>query len=246
MAATHDELRALAQRHLDAGAADQWVSLLQPAAALVHHRSPDGAVGCLGGRPPLPADFAWPVWPGEGPLAHIATIDLGAVARTVPGGVAIAAEDLTVLRMSAEPRLRMIPASAQERVVGRTANAALVAGTVLTESHFGERGGPRSGESIVAVALKGPRGAPPSIRTGDRVQMVLLALESDAARNDGGGPQRLGSVLGEGRVLSVDRPRSSADNSATVSVIVGDALAPTVAGAAAAERVSLVVVERGA
>lgn len=85
MAATHDELRELAQRHLSAGAAERWVSLLRPAAALVHHRSPDGAVGCLGGRPPLPADFAWPVWPGQGPLAHITTIDLGAVARTVPG-----------------------------------------------------------------------------------------------------------------------------------------------------------------
>lgn len=82
--ATFDELGAAATRHLGGERAEQWVSLLRPAAALVHHRSPVGAVGCLGGRPPLPADFAWPVWEGRGPLAHIATVDLGAVARTVP------------------------------------------------------------------------------------------------------------------------------------------------------------------
>lgn len=167
------------------------------------------------------------------------------VSRTVPAGVAIAAEDLTVLRLSAEPRLRMIPASARERVLGRTANAALIAGTVLTEAHFGDRSGPRVGESIVAIQLKGPRGAPPSIRTGDRVQVVLLPAGADATRNDPLANQRLGSVVGEGRVLGVDRPRSTADNASTVSVIVPDALAPTVAGAAAAERVSLVVVGRG-
>ena len=168
------------------------------------------------------------------------------VARTVPTGVAIVAEDLTVLRISAESGLRMIPASARERIVGRTANSALVAGTVLTESHFGERAGPKAGESIVAVQLKGPRGAPPSVRTGDRVQVILNVTGADANRNDPANAQRLGSVMGEGRVLAVDRPRSSSDNAATVSVIVPDALAPTVAGAAAAERISLTVIGRGA
>lgn len=168
------------------------------------------------------------------------------VARTVPAGAAIAAEDLTVVRISAESGLRMIPASARERIVGRTANSALVAGTVLTESHFGERAGPKPGESIVAVQLKGPRGAPPSVRVGDRVQVILDVSGADANRNDPAAAQRLGSVMGEGRVLAVDRPRSSADNAATVSVIVPDALAPAVAGAAAAERVSLTVIGRGA
>ena len=168
------------------------------------------------------------------------------VARTVPTGAAIGVDDLTVVRISAESGLRMIPASARERIVGRTANSALVAGTVLTESHFGERAGPKPGESIVAVQLKGPRGAPPSVRVGDRVQVILNVTGADANRNDPGATQRLGSVMGEGRVLAVDRPRSSADNAATVSVIVADALAPAVAGAAAAERISLTVIGRGA
>lgn len=168
------------------------------------------------------------------------------VARTVPAGVALAAEDLTVLRLSAERGLRMVPASGRDRIIGRTANSALVAGTVLTEGHFGERAGPRAGESIVAVQLKGPRGAPPSIRTGDRVQVVLVNTGAEVTRTDATGPMRLGTVLGEGRVLAVDRPRSTTDNTATVSVIVSDALAPTVAGGAAAERLSLVVVGRGA
>ena len=167
------------------------------------------------------------------------------IARTVPTGVAISGDDLTVVRLSADSRLHPIPVSARAKVVGHTANSTLVAGTVLTESHFGERAGPKQGESIVAVQLKGARGAPPSVSPGDRVQIVLVASGADASRADPASSQKLGTVMGEGRVLAVDRPRSSSDNAATVSLIVAETLAPTVSGAASAERLTLVVVGRG-
>lgn len=79
-----DELLTTATRHLGADAGEHWTTLLRATAALVHHSSADGAVGWLGGLPPLPPSVPWPVWPEHGPLAHIATIDLGAVGRAVP------------------------------------------------------------------------------------------------------------------------------------------------------------------
>lgn len=79
-----DELRSMAIRHLGPDSGERWSALLRPTAALVHHSSADGAVGWLGGLPPLPPTVSWPVWPEHGPLAHIATIDLGAVVRAVP------------------------------------------------------------------------------------------------------------------------------------------------------------------
>ena len=158
-----------------------------------------------------------------------------AVARTVPAGSAIADEDLTVVRVSAESRLRLVPASARESIVGRAPTATLVAGTLVSETQLAERLAPRLGESVVAVQLKGSRVVPLSLRPGERVQVVLTAAGSDADRGE-----RLGTVMGEGRVLAVDQPKNAAETR-IVSVIVDGGVAPSVAGAAATDRVSLVV-----
>ena len=156
-----------------------------------------------------------------------------AVARTVAAGSAIADEDLTVVRVSAESRLRLVPASARERIVGRAPTATLVAGTLVSETQLAERLAPGPGQSVVAVQLKGSRVVPLSLRPGERVQVVLTA-GSEADRGDA----RLGTVMGEGRVLAVDQPKNAAETR-IVSVLVDGGIAPSVAGAAAADRVSL-------
>ncbi|HET7486520.1 MAG TPA: SAF domain-containing protein [Acidimicrobiales bacterium] len=163
-----------------------------------------------------------------------------ALARDVPAGGVIEAGDLTVVEISADDRLRPIAGAQRSRIVGRTATWSLAAGTLLTEAHLAEPPGPGPDESVVALRLKGARVAPTSLRPGQRVQVVQTTspIAADVVE---AGPVELGTVLTEGRVLSIERS-DSAEASVELSVAVAEAVAPAVAGAAAADLVSVVVV----
>ncbi|MEW6154220.1 MAG: SAF domain-containing protein [Actinomycetota bacterium] len=160
------------------------------------------------------------------------------LAHTVPAGAVITSSDLAVAEVATGSGLEVVPAAMRPEVVGRTASVTLVAGSVLVSGHLAERLAPGPGESVLAVVLKGPRVPPASLRAGDQVQIVYTAGNVEAARGDG--PAQLATVLGQARVLSVEHTADSA-SSVHVSLSVGSALAPAVAGAAAAERVSMVV-----
>ncbi|MGB0100040.1 MAG: YwqG family protein [Nocardioides sp.] len=80
-ARTLDQLTRLARTHLDASA-QRWLGLLRPAVQLHPAAAGDPVLARLGGRPELPADTAWPQWPGLGPLALIAEVDLAALTQT--------------------------------------------------------------------------------------------------------------------------------------------------------------------
>lgn len=74
------ELAVIARAHLSADDAEAWISLLRPAIWLAHHDGSGAPVAArLGGDPELPPETAWPVWPGRGPLAFIASLDCAAV-----------------------------------------------------------------------------------------------------------------------------------------------------------------------
>jgi uncharacterized protein YwqG len=78
------QLSGLAHRHLGQVAAEAWLRLLSPAVRLTHAESGDPVVAQLGGLPTLPIN-SWPVWPGNGPLAHVLTIDCASLAALLPG-----------------------------------------------------------------------------------------------------------------------------------------------------------------
>ena len=160
-----------------------------------------------------------------------------AMARTVRAGTVITNEDITVARVSADSKVQPLASSARSQVVGRTANYTLVAGTLVTRTQLGERADPGPDESVVGILLKGARVAPEGLRAGDRVEIVLTSSPTDGARADAGA---LGRVIAEGRVLSAPTALKSSSDSQVVSVVVGDAVAPAVAGAAASDRVALV------
>ena len=164
-----------------------------------------------------------------------------AMARTVRAGTVVTAADLTVARVSADSTVHPLPASARARVIGRTANYTLVAGTVLTEGQLGAPADPGPDESVVGLVLKGNRVAPGGLRKGDKVQIILTPSAADASRSDTGtaaGSTPLGRVLTEGRVFS--DPAKGSGDSTLVSVVVSNAAAPSVAGAAASDRLTLV------
>ena len=59
--------------------AETWIKLLRPGFHLRALNEGDEPVAQLGGNPRLPADLAWPVWEGHGPLNFIASIDCARV-----------------------------------------------------------------------------------------------------------------------------------------------------------------------
>ncbi|MER5731685.1 YwqG family protein [Streptomyces sp. NPDC002138] len=71
--------RGLAQQHLPAQAAEQWVGLLRPGVRLEVGVGTGGTAGRLGGLPRLPAGVEWPTWEGHGPLSFIASVDCAAL-----------------------------------------------------------------------------------------------------------------------------------------------------------------------
>ena len=78
------QLSRLARRHLGQAVAEAWLHLLSPAIRLTHAQPGDPVVAQLGGLPALPIN-SWPVWPGNGPLSHVLTIDCASLAAMLPG-----------------------------------------------------------------------------------------------------------------------------------------------------------------
>ncbi|MEU0508151.1 YwqG family protein [Amycolatopsis sp. NPDC006125] len=79
---THEaRLRAVARRTLPPPIAERWTSLIRPAVRLRSARRGDRVVGRLGGCPAVPHDFEWPVWPGEGSLSFVASVDCAKLPR---------------------------------------------------------------------------------------------------------------------------------------------------------------------
>lgn len=165
------------------------------------------------------------------------------LARDVAPGQAITAADLRVVSVSADPMLRPVAASQRGAVVGKTARAQLAAGTLLSGAQLGAPLAAQRGEVVVGLALKAGR-YPSGLRAGDKVVVVIDNPPSDSTSKTDAAVPRLGSPVGEARILSASRPAegsSSGNASGLISIVTDDQIGPTVAGASAADRVSLIL-----
>ena len=164
-----------------------------------------------------------------------------AVAAPVAAGEVLEAEDLTAVRVSADPQLSVIPASARQEVVGRRAAVDLVAGTLLTTAHLRSGSPVAAGRAVVGVALDAGRLPAARLQPGDRVQVVQTLPPTGDPAATGDGP--LGRVIADAEVAAVHAgDEAVASGSALVTLDLAEGDAPQVAGAAAADRVSLVQV----
>jgi len=103
-----------------------------------------------------------------------------AIAHAVPAGHLVDHSDLAVVRVSVDPGLRPIAASAQATVVGRPAAVPLLPGTLLTEAALGAPSALRTGEAVVGLALK-PGQFPPGLAAGARVLAAETGPDADTA-----------------------------------------------------------------
>lgn len=105
------------------------------------------------------------------------------VARTtIERGEVIEASDLVRLRLSTDPALNPVPGSQLEQVVGQRAALDIAAGGMLTPSSFTTEVVPRSGQSVVGLALNPAQAPGLGLQHGDRVRVVVTPTQGDAAQ----------------------------------------------------------------
>ncbi len=163
-----------------------------------------------------------------------------AVAAAVAAGEVIEAGDVVVVRVSVDPVLAPLPASARADVIGETATVDLVAGTLLTDAQVGAEALLPAGQAVVGLALDGGQVPTPRLAAGDRVQVVATAVTQPTAQDPTAVNEALGRVIAEGEVFGIDPAPQGAG--VLVSLVVDADVAPDIAGAAAADRVSRVLV----
>ena len=207
-------------------------------------------------RPPAPAGRAAPsVVPGGGrqrrwSLALVAVLlTLGsalafvvlwmnagerkpvlAMANDVAAGQVIQADDLKVVRVSADGGVALVASSARDQVVGQPAATNLLADTLLSASAVGDDDGLDSGATVIAIPVPVTEVPHEELETGDR-----LILYSTAAGAEG--EARAAQIIGEGRVFSVQDSDDSSTGDIRVSVSVDETLAPEIAAAVRADTI---------
>jgi hypothetical protein len=164
------------------------------------------------------------------------------VARNVPAGQVISADDLAVVRVGADAGVETISESERRNVIGQTAAVDLLPGTLLVAAQLGEPVALADGEAIVGVDLVGGEQAVPDLQEGDEVLVVLTTLtQAGATEDDTAAGSDLGEVITRARVSVVTGSEDDPDR-VVVSLIVPEASAGQIAGANAANRIALVLV----
>ena len=162
-----------------------------------------------------------------------------AVAKAVPVGQAIAADDLTEASVSADPSLHPVPAADKDSIVGRSAAVALVPGTLLSKAHLGTGPAVAAGRSVVGLSLK-PGQVPLGIASGAAV-IVLRTPTNQAPASAAAAQEPVPVVARNAQVLAVEPPTGAAGDATVVSVLVDSHDAPAVAAAGASGQATVVV-----
>ena len=157
-----------------------------------------------------------------------------AVARPVPIGQEIRPGDLSSVRISIDPALRPIPASELSSVVGRAAAVPLVPGALLTRGQIADSAGLPKGKVVVGLALKAGQLPANTLRVGDQV-LVVATGSNRAEQADGAVLVRQATVYGLGS------SSHGVDGTTTISIVVDEADAASVATAGSAGQISVVL-----
>ena len=101
-----------------------------------------------------------------------------AVRTAVDRGEVIAAENLTVVRISLDPSLQVVPGAQLGELVGKRAAADLSAGSLVGPTAVTDQAIPPTGRSIVGLALTSGQLPAEPLRPGDLVRVVLTPTAS--------------------------------------------------------------------
>ncbi|WP_328383713.1 SAF domain-containing protein [Micromonospora zamorensis] len=160
------------------------------------------------------------------------TAEYLAVSSTVEVGSTVDRSDLSTVRITVDPALKPIRASAADEVIGKFAAVALVPGTLLTRAQLTDTAVPGQGEQLVGLSLPQERLPAERIKPGARVLLIVTA--------DGGpvGDQQQGTAAPLSiKATAVDVRAGAKEGTTLLNVAVADRDGPLIASRAAAGRI---------
>ena len=160
-----------------------------------------------------------------------------AVARPVAAGQTVAAADFKVVRVSADPGVRTVPAAELSRIVGQPAGVALSPGALLAPAQLTSGPALPPGSMVVGAVLK-PGQFPLGLRAGDAVRLVLLPAAGSAAVDPSSEQGAKAPAAIRATVAAVEKVPDSAGTTA-VSLAVLPEMGPAVAAAGAQGHLSV-------
>lgn len=158
-----------------------------------------------------------------------------AVARDVPMGAELKAEDLVEARIATDPALKTVPANDMKKLIGKRATVGLEQGSLLTASSVTDDPLVKEGQQLVGVTLS--RLPATRLDPGQQVEAVHTPKESAATTSDDGDSkaERL-----QATVIEVGPADNSGDR--VVDLAVNSLDGTTLAQWSADDAVTLVIV----
>lgn len=157
-----------------------------------------------------------------------------ALAGPVERGQVIVPDDLMLVYVATEDPIATLSPDAMTGLVGLTAVADLDAGTIVTSAHFVSRSLLDTGEGVVGLALSPGEYPTPLLAPGDIVNVIVTGRGSSDPDADAE------VVVLAAEVFDITHLGTQGDR--FVSLLMSSEAATEVAGAAAGDRVRLVLV----
>ncbi len=172
-----------------------------------------------------------------------------AATQNLGAGHILTAGDLRVVDVSTDGGLNLVLASAEASILGHPLAVPIASGAPVVNSEVGSPAATGPGQAVVGVLCKAGQ-FPPSLAPGDTVEIIDTGVGGSAgAANSGStsGSGTGGTPVGllTATVLGVDTPTDTATVGTIVSLRVSTGDAPSVARAAAAGRISLILIPPG-
>ena len=204
--------------------------------------APSDGLGALEERLPVPRRRRRPASAITGALLLIVSVVVGGalaaggssgataltLARAVPAGQVLTAEDLASTHVSADG-VHTFAGSAAPELIGRTLLVSAPAGTLLSNALLATPSTPTTGQLVLAAALK-PGAFPPRLQVGQWVSVLQVPT--------GGTPAAVAALL-VGRARVVDVLNEPATGVTVVSLLIDQTHALQVAQAAASNTLTL-------
>ncbi|MBQ1076767.1 flagellar biosynthesis protein FlgA [Micromonospora sp. C31] len=159
------------------------------------------------------------------------TAEYLAVSTTVEVGSVIDRSDLSTVRITVDPALKPIRASAADQVIGRFAAVALVPGTLLTQAQLTDTAVPGQGQQLVGLSLPQERLPAERVKPGAEVLLVVTADDGPVAnQQQTAAPMSIKATV-------VDVRAGAKEGTTLLNVAVAERDGPLVASRAAAGRI---------
>lgn len=163
------------------------------------------------------------------------------VARDVPIGAKLTADDLAAAQVGADAPVKTMPASQKGQMVGLYAATDLRAGTLLTASEVTGALSPSPGQQVVAVAFKASQ--LPPLHPGD--QVLVVPTPGAGGQDTGGNAGSAAAPLANQVPAVVDQVADpDADGMVRVSLLAASDVGSAIVRQASTGRISLVVTMR--